>query len=95
MEQSLSQPTAKDTFPQRVQLAQRWVDLLTLEGFNFRPVSGSIAESDLSPFLVRRAVNAALRANDTGKAYQLLDAYLQKLDKVSRQWFADGRPSRK
>lgn len=92
MEQSLSQPTAKDTFPQRVQLAQRWVDLLTLEGFNFRPVSGSIAESDLSPFLVRRAVNAALRANDTGKAYQLLDAYLQKLDKVSRQWFADGSP---
>jgi hypothetical protein len=92
MEQSLSQPTDQSTFPQRIQLAQRWADLLTLEGFSFRPVAGSISESDLSPCLVRRAVNAALRANNAGKACQLLDACLRKLDAVSREWFADGSP---
>ncbi len=92
MEQSLTRPTDASTFPQRVQLVQRWNDLLTLEGFNFRPVTGSIAPDDMSPWLVRRSVNAALRANETGKACQLLDAGLKKLDAVSRKWFADGSP---
>ena len=92
MEQSISQPTDTSILSARIQLTQRWVDLLTLEGCSFRPVAGSISESDLSPAVVRRSVNAALRAHDPEKACGLLDAYLRMLDAVSRKWFADGSP---
>jgi alpha-glucosidase (family GH31 glycosyl hydrolase) len=92
MEQSLSQPTGQANFARRVYLTQRWIDLLDLEGFCFRPASGSIAEENVSPSLARWRVNGALRGNDPAKAYRLLDAYLRDLDAVSRRWFADGSP---
>ena len=92
MEQTLSQPTRSTNLAQRVYLAQRWTDLLELEGFCFRPSSGSITDENLSPSLVRGGVNTALRAKDPGLADRLLDDYLNKLDAVSRQWFADGSP---
>jgi alpha-glucosidase (family GH31 glycosyl hydrolase) len=92
MEQTLSRPTDKLNFGGRLYLAQRWTDLLELEGFTFRPLSGSIAEGDLSPSVIRSSINAALRENDPPKAWGLLSNYLPKLDAVSKKWFADGSP---
>ncbi len=92
MEESLSQPTTPDNLSNRVFLAQRWTDLLTLEDFNFNPTSGSLAEEDLSPHLIRGRVNKALRGKETVRACRLLNSYLAQLDKISRKWFADGTP---
>ncbi|HEX3626774.1 MAG TPA: TIM-barrel domain-containing protein [Verrucomicrobiae bacterium] len=92
MEQSLSEPTSATNFARRLWLTQRWTDLLTLEGFNFRLERGSIVTHDLSPYEVRSRLNAALERQDTAAAWQLLDSYLDRLDRVSRDWFADGSP---
>jgi alpha-glucosidase (family GH31 glycosyl hydrolase) len=92
MQQSLGQATDTNNLAQRIFLTQRWMDLLTLEGFNFRATSGSIADGDMTPARLRRQVNAALQRNKTAEACRLIDAYLRKLDKVSRDWFADGSP---
>lgn len=92
LQQSLPEPTSGRNFARRVHLTQRWTDLLTLEGFNFRVSTGSIVEQDLLPFVIRHKVNAALRKDEQKDAYQLLDDYLGQLDKVSRKWFADGSP---
>jgi alpha-glucosidase (family GH31 glycosyl hydrolase) len=91
--QSLGLPTTSANLAERVFLTQRWSDLMALEGFNFRPTSGSIVEEDLSPYIVRRHVNVALRHEDLAQACRLLDKYLAKLDNVSRKWFADGTPA--
>ncbi len=92
MQQSLQKPTDRDNFSDRLCLLQRWTDLLVLEGFNFRPTSGSIVKQDLTPSVLRREINTTLRRNDKLNAYQLLDAYLLKLDEASKDWFADGSP---
>lgn len=92
MQQSLSEPTSEYNFSRRLYLTQRWTDLMTLEGFNFRVGRGSIVEKDLSLFLVRETVNRALQEKNAPAAYQSLDAYLHQLDAVSRKWFADGSP---
>lgn len=92
MEQGLARSTDAANFPLRVYLTQRWTDLLELEGFNFRPASGSITPDDLSPSSIRGVVNAALRASHPARAWRLLDGYLAKLDAVSRRWFADNSP---
>ena len=92
LEQSLKNPTDDDNFSQRLYLLQSWTDLLLLEGFNFRPTSGSIVKQDLTPSVLRHTINAVLRQNDKTKAHQLLDAYLNKLDEASKDWFADGSP---
>lgn len=92
LEQSLQQPADKANLMERLELTQRWSDLLELEGFNFRPGSGSLVKEDLRFFWVRRSINAALLKNDVQRACSLLDTYLQKLDAVSRPWFADGSP---
>lgn len=93
MEQSLPEPTGTSNFSDRLYLTQRWTDLLELEGFNFRPMAGSIAQEDLTPSLVRRNINRALGANHPAESWRLLDRYLGKLDSVSRRWFADGSPA--
>ncbi|HEX3718690.1 MAG TPA: TIM-barrel domain-containing protein [Verrucomicrobiae bacterium] len=93
MEQSLGAPTDASNFADRLYLTQRWTDLLELEGFNFRPMAGSIAREDLTPSLVRRNINRALGANHSAESWRLLDRYLGKLDSVSRRWFADGSPA--
>ena len=91
MEQSPGKST-KDNLARRLWLTQRWTDLLTLEGFNFRLGRGSIVTHDLSPYSIRRRVNAALQKGEMNLAGELLDAYLRELDLVSRKWFADGSP---
>ncbi|HEY1788708.1 MAG TPA: hypothetical protein VGJ73_11155, partial [Verrucomicrobiae bacterium] len=65
MEQSLDKPTTAENFAERLWLVQRWTDLLALEGFNFRIGRGSIVTRDLSPFEIRRRVNAALQKGET------------------------------
>ncbi len=92
MQQSLDQPTTKHNFVERLYLTQRWTDLLTLEGFNFRLEHGSIVTNNLTPYLVRRKVNTALQKKNPAAAYQAFDDYLHQLDNVSRDWFADGTP---
>jgi alpha-glucosidase (family GH31 glycosyl hydrolase) len=92
MQQSLPSPTTPDNLAKRIQLTQRWTDLLSLEGFNFRVSSGSIVPENMMPYMTRRQINAALRRGNMTEASRLLDAYLAQLDKVSRDWFADGSP---
>ena len=91
MEQAPGKST-QDNLANRLWLTQRWIDLLTLEGFNFRLGRGSIVTRDMSPYTIRRHVNAALQKGDVNTAGELLDAYLHQLDVVSRKWFADGSP---
>lgn len=92
MQQSLDKSTDRNNFAQRLYLTQRWIDLLTLEGFNFRPGTGAIVVHDLEPHVLRRNLNTTLRNKGILPACELLDAYLKKLDLVSRRWFADGSP---
>lgn len=92
MERSLTQSTTAKNFVERLRLTQRWTDLMALEGFNFRLGRGSLVIDDLSPFEIRRRVNAALQKGDAESAWRLLDGYLHQLDFVSRKWFADGSP---
>jgi alpha-glucosidase (family GH31 glycosyl hydrolase) len=92
MEQSLDEPTSNNNFAERLFLTQRWTDLLTLEGFNFRLGRGSIVETNLLPSTLRQKINGALLQEKMSSAYKLLDGYLAQLDKVSRKWFADGSP---
>jgi alpha-glucosidase (family GH31 glycosyl hydrolase) len=93
MEQSLNKPTGADNFAQRLWLAQRWTDLLALEGFNFRVDRGSIVTRDLSPFEIRRRINDALQKGRAASAWRMLDSYLHQVDLVSQKWFADGSPA--
>jgi len=92
MEQSQVKPTSAKNFATRLWLAQRWTDLLALEGFDFRLGRGSIVTNDLSPFEIRRRVNSALQNGETAPAWRLLDGYFHQLDSVSQKWFADGSP---
>ncbi len=68
------------------------MDMLALEGFDFRPDTGTIVKDDLTPYIIRQKINAALQENVPWRAYQLLDTYLGKLDRGSGDWFADGSP---
>lgn len=92
MELLLNTPTDKNSFAQRLYFTQRWVDLLALEGFNFLPGTGTIVEENMTPSVLRRNINYTLRGNNLIRAYQLLDDYLHRLAKASRDWFADGSP---
>jgi alpha-glucosidase (family GH31 glycosyl hydrolase) len=92
MEQSLDAPTDTNNFAQRLYLTRCWINLLTLEGFNFRAGIGSIAKRHMEPATVRRKINNDLRKKRTRRAYQLLDIFLRKLDRTSRDWFADSSP---
>jgi len=67
---------------QRVYLAQRWTDLLELEGFVFALPPGRSRMRIYRRHWCGR-VNTALRAKDPGLADRLLDDYLNKLDAVS------------
>ncbi len=104
-QQGLSEPTTLANLAERLHMAQRWSDLLTLEGFNFRVESGSPVEAAmiapsgeyqtrgaLRVTDVRREVNLALRSNDVQAAATRLDEFLRRLDAASRRWFADESP---
>ncbi len=92
MESSLATPTEKNSLAQRLYLTQRWMDLMTLEGFTPLPRAWGILKDNLTLAYFRQRVNAAFQRNDLGQACQLLDTYLSQLDKMSRWWYADGSP---
>ena len=92
LESSLSAPTDKENLAQRLYLTQRWMDLMTQEGFTPLPRSWGILANDLTLAFFRQRVNAAFQKNDFEQAYQLLDTYLSQLDQMSRWWYADDSP---
>ena len=92
MESSLSTPADINNMGQRLFLTQRWMDLMMLEGFTPWPRSWGILNNNLVLAFFRQRMNGAFQRNDPGEAFQLLDSYLSKLDKMSRWWYADGSP---
>jgi alpha-glucosidase (family GH31 glycosyl hydrolase) len=92
MESSFSTPTDTNNLGQRIFLTQRWMDLMTLEGFTPLPRAWGILKNNRTLALCRQRVNAAFQKNDVEQACQLMDAYLGQLDKMSRWWYADGSP---
>jgi alpha-glucosidase (family GH31 glycosyl hydrolase) len=92
MQCSLRTPTDTNSLAERLSLTRGWTDLMTLEGFTGLPRAWSGTIDNLQHYVWRRDINAALRVNDLGRACQLLDNFLGKLDKVSRWWYADGSP---
>ncbi len=89
MQQSLKQPTTESNLASRIGLTQRWIDLLLLEGFNFRKEAGTPMAESLLPHLFRRNINSMLRKGQVNAACDSLDAYLSKLNMASRNWYAD------
>jgi hypothetical protein len=92
MESSLSTPTDRNNVAQRLFLTQRWMDLMTLEGFTPLPRAWGISKHNLTHTLFRQKMDAVFVENNPGQAYQLLDTYLSQLDNISRWWYADGSP---
>jgi alpha-glucosidase (family GH31 glycosyl hydrolase) len=92
LQQSLNEPTGTNNLARRLYLLQRWMDLLTLEGFNFSPGSGSIVKQSMKPVAIRHRINTDLQKGHILQACLTLDDWLHRLDSVSRQWFADGTP---
>ena len=93
LQNSLSTPTDENNLAQRLYLTSRWTDLMTLDGFCFLHRGASASMPDMWPDIPRRKINDALRSNNMAVACQVLDAYLAKLDKISRWWYADGSPA--
>lgn len=92
LQSSLTTPTDQRNLAQRLLLTQRWMDLLTQEGFVPYPKAWGLMKHDMTLAIIRQRVNAALQKNDVGQACQLLDTYLGELDPLSRWWYADGSP---
>ncbi len=92
MENSLTTPTDANKLPQRLYLTERWMDLMTLEGFTPLPRAWGILTYDLTLTCLRQRINAALQKNGLQQACQILDTYLSHLDTTSRWWYADGSP---
>ncbi len=90
MQQQLQRPTDDKNFEQKIYLTQRWFDLLVLEGFSFNTGQGAIVDENMYPSALRAKINKTLREKNIPEAHKILDSYLHKLDRVSRQWFADG-----
>jgi alpha-glucosidase (family GH31 glycosyl hydrolase) len=92
MESALGTPTDENNLAERLYLTQRWMDLMMQEGFTPIPRTWGVLTDDLTLTFFRRKMNAAFRKNDLKQAFQLLDAYLSQLDRMSRWWYADGSP---
>lgn len=92
LQQMPGEATTRLTFANHVQLTQRWCDLLTLEGFNFRKEAGGPIPYSIQPHEIRRKVNKILLTGNIQAACDSLDTYLHTLNLVSRNWFADGSP---
>ena len=95
LQQQLAQPTTIATLSTRLYLADRWHDLLRLEGFPyFAEVNPYwvFGEGSYEPEQARSAVNKALAARDIQAACAVVDRLLQQYDAASRHWFADESP---
>jgi alpha-glucosidase (family GH31 glycosyl hydrolase) len=92
MQTLLTTPTDAKNLAQRLYLTQRWMDLMTLEGFTPLPRAWGVLPVDLTLAYLRQRINAAFQKNDSARAYQTLDTYLSHLSKMSEWWYADGSP---
>jgi len=92
LQESIPLQTTAKNLPERLALIQQWVNLLELEGFNFGSTRGSLPDEDMYLSQARMEINNELRKNNIDSACRLADEYLEKLDKMSRRWFADGSP---
>ena len=61
---SLDTPTTKANLAERLYLTQRWMDLMTLEGFTPLPNAWGILAHDLTLATFRQNINAALQKSD-------------------------------
>ncbi|MHB9131816.1 MAG: TIM-barrel domain-containing protein [Armatimonadota bacterium] len=86
--------TTPEMLAEYIRLAQRWYDLLQLEGFSFHPDGGcwKVGPGEYQPRDARRAVNDALRNGDLAQAGTVLDTLLRQFAAATRRWFADESP---
>lgn len=84
------QKTRDGSFEEKVVLAQRWQDALSLDGVDFF-FNQAIAHpwKFLEPWVERTQVNLCLSRGDFAGAEQRLDGYLEHLDQLTRWWYAD------
>lgn len=83
-------PTVNNNIKERVWLAQRWQDTLTIEGVDFffgQAVSKPWENRE--PWVERRLFNEALFKKENQKAYERLDKYLDFLRKLTDWWYVD------
>jgi alpha-glucosidase (family GH31 glycosyl hydrolase) len=92
LQESLHLPTARENLSERLALIQDWVNMMELEGFNFGSTRGSLPEKDMYLSQARGDINRELMKSDVDNACRMTDDYLRKLDRVTRQWYADGSP---
>jgi alpha-glucosidase (family GH31 glycosyl hydrolase) len=92
MSSSLDTLTSPANLASRLYLTQRWMDLMSLEGFTPLPNAWGVQKYDLTLATFRKRVNSALEKTDVEQACKLLDTYLAQLNEMSRWWYADGSP---
>lgn len=88
--QKSGEPTTQENLEDRIRIAQRWQDSLTLEGFDFffnQEVENPWEPMD--PWVEKRLVNERLRENRLEEAAAELDRYLTFLRICSEWWYAD------
>ena len=90
LQKTLSQKTTEKNLLQRLFLLQSWVDLMSLEGFNFGSTRGSLPLQDMYVYLTRKKVNRLLMEEKYPNVCEIVDDYLAQLDSVSTKWYADG-----
>ena len=84
------EPTTRENLTDRIRIAQRWQDSLTLEGFDFF-FNQEVANpwKPMDPWVEKRLVNERLRENRWEEAAAELDRYLTFLRTCSAWWYAD------
>ena len=88
--QNIEEPTTRENLIDRIRIAQRWQDSLTLEGFDFF-FNQEVANpwKPMDPWVEKRLVNERLRENRWEEAAAELDRYLTFLRTCSAWWYAD------
>ena len=88
--QKSGEPTTRENLSDRIRIAQRWQDSLTLEGFDFF-FNQEVANpwEPMDPWVEKRLVNEHLRENHWEEAAAELDHYLAFLRTCSEWWYAD------
>lgn len=88
--QKSAEPTTRENLIDRIRIAQRWQDSLTLEGFDFF-FNQEVANpwKPMDPWVEKRLVNERLRENRWEEAAAELDRYLTFLRTCSAWWYAD------
>lgn len=83
------EPTTRENLTDRIRIAQRWQDSLTLEGFDFFNQEVANPWKPMDPWVEKRLVNERLRETDGMKQLLSWDRYLTFLRTCSAWWYAD------